>query len=288
MAYELLNEIFGITDDKPKTPSLLSHFERIVQHTKTEGFTHEFWQEAKDSINVVSEKLGIMPLQAALFAHFLNRSDDQPISRDEIAKSIKCTPIQMLELLDDIDVLVEKGFLRSCGKSHNYSTDRTTDRYVIPADLITAIRKGKKITNLNYAHLTLPDFIDKIESIFEQFDNNDFTYSEVYAEIIALFRGNLKLDFVRRIRNYKLSAASLILLSHFCISLINDNEHLTAGVIQNHCANRFQGRHVVQQFISGEHELVKAGLVEHAGKEDFQDTEIFSLSAANTSLSKRD
>jgi hypothetical protein len=267
MEYQLLNKIFKEAE-KAHEPTLLDHFEVIMKGDS----------KAEASIRVVSETLEITPVQAAVFAHFLNRCNDQPISMEEVAKSLKCSAIQMLKLADDIDMLVQRRFLRPVGSLRDTGTD-AMPTYRISSDVINAVRQGKAFVPPDCGNLSLEDFVDTLDMLFEKLDDDDISYNDFSMELDDLLQGNSQLALVKHLRALDLEETRQKLLLFFCRAFAckDDAEYTFAGI--ERCFGRFFVRRMERSFKTGKDVLFEKGLVEAGGKEGFSDAETYRLTA---------
>ncbi|MDR3342371.1 MAG: AAA family ATPase [Treponema sp.] len=255
----------------PKELTLLGHFEKIVELSEKNGLNKIFFDSAKAHLAFITQKLHITPIQGVFFAHFLNRCDDQSISINDIAESIKCSKIQLIQYMDDFDALEKKKFICGC-------RGRRTVSYRIPMEVINALRKGEAFTPVNHQHISITEFFTVVENLFEQRSENELTYDALAAELHTLLDDNMQLLFSLKIKSYYLDDDDMILLVFFCLLFINnDDDNISSHDFNDIYDSKFTFRNVKTLLEDGDHGLMERRLIENSNSEGFGDRESFKL-----------
>ncbi|MDR3335404.1 MAG: AAA family ATPase [Treponema sp.] len=255
----------------PRERNLLGHFERIVELSEKNGLGKFLFDNARAHISFVTQKLHITPIEAVLFSHFLNRCDDQAISINDIAESIQCSKIQLLQYMDAFDALEAKKLICGC-------RGRRTVSYRVPMEVLGAMRKGEAFTPANHEHISITEFFTVIENLFEQRSENELTYNALVAELNTLITDNMQLGFSRKIKSYYLDDDDMILLLFFCLLFVNnDDDNISSHDFNDIYDSKFTFRNIKTMLEDGDHGLMERRLIENSNSEGFGDRESFKL-----------
>ncbi|MGL4942240.1 MAG: hypothetical protein ACRC46_03495 [Thermoguttaceae bacterium] len=133
-----------------KQPSDLTLFDNLIEigslHEKLGGKPDAIFGEMKEHIDFVCDKLDITPLQAVLFADLFVTSDGDATKIREMAKLMKCKPIEVCAYFDEFDMLERKGFIDV--ESHNDDRfQRSGISIKIPFKVISTLQRGERPQN---------------------------------------------------------------------------------------------------------------------------------------------
>jgi hypothetical protein len=250
--------------------SLLEHIEKVIDMSSKKGIIRSLFRKAKHHLNYITHRLSVSPMQAVLFCHFLNKSDNHSIGIDDIAESIKSNNIKMLGLMNDIDALVTKGLI--CRNRHSETS------YHIPQDVINTIRKGTAVPNEKYCNITIDEMFGFLEELFEKISEHEIDYDELHTELKSLIDENMHLLFCQKIMSYNLDGDNTILLLCFCHLYINNNDD-NIGI---HDFNflydkKSKERQIARRFSEGDHVLFNYKFIENTNSDGFVTREAFRL-----------
>jgi hypothetical protein len=258
----------------------LADFEQIRILAEEQGLSEGFFEKAKPHLETVTALLKINYIQAALFALLMERSGEEDASLAGIAKALNCGKIQAMQYLDDLETL-EKKRLIICEDSFtisSFSRHQSTGNqsYVVPADVINAIRAGKEYRYTIYRNLDPEDFYYAADSILNTFRKGKKNLVQFRSEISYLYGGNREIAFVKSLKNFQFDFSKQMILLALCAALVADDESaLSLSDIRPFMGKRekFAGR----EFAAGDHVLFTAGLLEHACDNGLADTEKYCL-----------
>ena len=198
-----------------KGMGILDHIEKVLEITQ-EYDIDKCLIKGKIHVNYISAKLGITPIQAVLFSHFMEKSDDNYIHLSEIADSIKCSKIRMIKYSGECEALEKKKLIR---------IKRDDDiSYRVPASVCKSIRLHNEFKPENIENLTIDQLFSALERIFEERGNNELTYYNMKFEILDLINLNMHLLFCSKIMSYNLYEDDLALLVCFCCFFANNDD----------------------------------------------------------------
>jgi broad-specificity NMP kinase len=266
-------------NEKGKPFSLLDHMEKIVSFTGKKGFGNIFWEKARPHLEVVGHVLELSPQQSALFAHFLNLSDDPNIRLVDLAESIHCNTIQLLRFMDDLDTLVDRKLIKKSEKKrgNNRSSDQTTFR--VTKDVINAIRMGEAPKPKKKDALAIEDFYSTLSELFTERNDDELDFEDLMEAIRELLADNRHLALAQRSLGYGFGDEDLALLLRFCVLFIDDGDDMIGTHNYADVYSERQGtlRQIERSLKNGDHILITSNLVEPVNNDGFSDQEYFKL-----------
>ena len=201
-----------------KDMDILDHFEKIVELSQKQGIDKCVSEKTgKKHFKYVTGKLGISPIQAVLFSHFLERSADSHIRISEIAESIKCSKIRIIKYINECDELEKKKLIRC-------SRDNGSISYRVPCDVRDSLRKYNEYRPTKNENISIAKFFAVLEQLFSEKENNEFTFESLTTELLELISLNMHLEFCKKIMSYNFDSEDLTLLICFCHLAGNNND----------------------------------------------------------------
>jgi hypothetical protein len=261
--------------------NMLDHFEKIIGAMGNKGLNAEFFTRAKDHLDAVAGVLGISQTQAVLFALILNHSGNEHVSIDTLASSLKCGKIKLLKYLDDFEALEKKRLIRA-GRGQYLSflpnnNGSVFPSYMIPLEVIKAVRQGVEYKCTDYENLSPEGFFDAAGDLLNASREDDITLAYLIAELNTLVEHNKDRAFTQKKKEYDLGEGSMIIMFLFCCKLIHEDEDCITTADIRQILGRGEARNVEHRFKSREHKLLVKGLVEYDNNMGLADTEKYRL-----------
>ena len=251
--------------------SILDNIEKIYNITSVCGIEN-YQLRGKRYYKYVTEKLGISPLQAVLFAHFMEKSTDSGITIGKIADSCKCSQIRMLSYVNELEELEEKKLIRCSRKDGNVS-------YRISLEVKNSLRKHDEYRPEEKENLSIDKFFTVLEKLFSERDNDELTFETLTSELLDLVNLNMELNFCKQITGYGLPRKDLVLLLCLChLFANNDDDYITIHDISFLYEDKSMVKALKRDFSCEEHILFINKLVELNNNDGFRDTESWKLS----------
>jgi hypothetical protein len=198
-----------------KDKGILDHIEKIVEISQKNGI-EKCLIGGKKHLDYITAKLGISPIQAVLFSHFMEKSDDNCIRISEIAETIKCSKVRIIKYMNECEELEKKKLIR-CSRGDGIS-------YRVPRDVRESIRQFNEFRPQKIDNLSISKFFAALKQLFVERGNNELTYRSMEMEILDLVNLNMHLLFCKKIMSYNLDIEDLILLVCFCHLFGNNND----------------------------------------------------------------
>lgn len=258
-------------------PDLMTAMEQIVGLARDSGLSDNFLRRAGRPIGYIAGRLSLTPVQCALLAVFVDSHDDTDIRICDLAGKFDCTNVRMLRFVGDIDVLVERGYVRRRGW-------RGGNSYMVRQDVLDAFSHDRDYVKPAPPRVDCSGLFVELDELFRQYLSDDeIDYDGFNREVIALFDANRHLLFVRRmadggyLSNGWVSDDGLLLL-YFCHRFVNDGrDELQLHDIEDIFPSRSTWRDVKSQLENGTNELMQDGWVEYANADGMADRGSFCL-----------
>jgi hypothetical protein len=254
-----------------KDMGILDHIEKIIEISQKYNIEKSL-QKGKKHIDYVTGKLGISPIQAVLFSHFMERSDDNHIQLGEIAQSIKCSKLRIIKYINDCEELERKKLIRCRREKDNFS-------FRVPRGVCESIRKYNEFRPEKNDNLTIDRFFTALESIFEERENDELTYENMKLELLDLINQNMHLLFCKKIMSYKHEEDNLALLVCFChLAGNNNDDNIGDHDFRFLYEDNTWFRRIRKSLSDGSHALINTQFIEYNDSNGFVNSESWKLS----------
>ena len=188
-----------------KEPTLLVAIKAIIELSENCELTGEFFLEAEEALNYVSERLSITNEQALMLSLVISDFANQHIDVTDFGRHLRCTPITLLPYLKEMDALEERGYI-VC----NHSGCRPS--YRIPYYILEALNNNEVPEMNQLAGLTCEELINELDKIFDQRSEHELTYDGLMNRTKSLLSSNSELHFVEQMDSYNLNFNDRIVL----------------------------------------------------------------------------
>jgi len=252
---------------------ILGSLEEIVGISKKHGID-KCLTLGKANLDFVAEKLGISPLQAVLFSHFMERSALPKIILSEIADSLKCSKIRVIKYLNECEELEKKKLIRCI-------RDRDDDciSFRVPRNVKTALGKNIAFKPEKNENISIDKFFTVLEELFDDRGNGELTYDSLKTELLELINMNMHLLLCKKIMSYGLNEDDLVLLSLFCFLFYEDrDDHILFSDLYFLYDDKTDAKYVERNLSDGSHILIENKHVEFVNDNGFVDNEAWKLS----------
>jgi hypothetical protein len=262
--------------------NMIEHFEKIITLAGENGLCDVFFENAREHLDAAAAVLHTSPAQTALFALMLEHFGENHVSLEKISENLKCGKMRLLGYMDDIDILKQKKLIRAARTPRFMLSNEGFPEYVIPVDVIEAVRKGLEYQYTKYDNLSPEEFFDCAEDLLRATMDNDLRINVLVDEINYLLERNKGICFSKKKDEYELGEGSVLIMFIFCCALLHkDEEALESRDLMNQM-NEIIGssetRSILIRFKSQEHKLFIKGLLEFECQNGMADTGHYCLS----------
>jgi len=264
---------------RPKQLSILQHMERITSLSGSNSFSEDFFLTAKPHIDYIAQRLNINPIQTILFSHIVEEYEGSAISLNQIARSLNCNKIKIMQYAGELADLADKKILKTQKNGYRGRGDKGEIMYRIPLKVTEALNKNEAYVPINCANLSIQDFFALLEELFiQEVQDKEISYEELIEEVNELLNDNRDFSFVKMLKNYNLSIDEQMIVVRFCHFLVNRDEDemsmKTLSLMFDH-QSRFTSH--MRKFVSGEHNLITRGIIEYKNNDGFGDKRYYKL-----------
>lgn len=202
---------------KTRARSILEAFEYIVELAKDSSLDADFFENASVYIKYAARKLKLSSMQTVLLALFVDQSEDSSIRMSDIAAYTGCRTTKILRLSSEIDVLVDKYYLRA---SHSYN--RLT--YRVPVDVLKALKKNQPYVHVVEPITGLQSFFDRFNELMEYMNNDELTH-EALLEETEEYLGDIRdSHFARTLKRFGLVNENRLLFIYMAHLFVENND----------------------------------------------------------------
>jgi hypothetical protein len=202
---------------KTRARSILEAFEYIVELAKDSSLDADFFENASVHIKYAARKLKLSSMQTVLLALFVDQSEDSSIRMSDIAAYTGCRTTKILRLSSEIDVLVDKYYLRA---SHSYN--RLT--YRVPVDVLKALKKNQPYVHVVEPITGLQSFFDRFNELMEYMNNDELTH-EALLEETEEYLGDIRdSHFARALKRFGLVNENRLLFIYMAHLFVENND----------------------------------------------------------------
>ena len=202
---------------KTRARSILEAFEYIVELAKDSSLDADFFENASVYIKYAARKLKLSSMQTVLLALFVDQSEDSSIRMSDIAAYTGCRTTKILRLSSEIDVLVDKYYLRA---SHSYN--RLT--YRVPVDVLKALKKNQPYVHVVEPITGLQSFFDRFNELMEYMNNDELTH-EALLEETEEYLGDIRdSHFARALKRFGLVNENRLLFIYMAHLFVENND----------------------------------------------------------------
>lgn len=254
---------------KPK--SILESFEYIVELAEDSNLDNDFFEKAAKHIKYASRRLKLSPMQVALLAMFVDRSEDNRIMISEIAKYVGCRTTKILRLSDDIDVLENQRYLRA-------SRSRNSLSYRVPGVVLKSLRKSQPYI---YEEEPIPDtqtFFDRFDRLMNEKGDDELTHEslmEQTMEMLDEIKGTIFATELRRCGFGDEDTLLFIFMAHLFVE--NNDDNIGFHDIDDLFDNDEIPSWVKREFRARESELFEKELIENVNEDGMARSDAFKL-----------
>lgn len=202
---------------KPK--SILESFEYIVELAENSNLDNDFFNKADNHIKYAARKLKLTPMQIVLLAMFVDRSEDCRIRISEIAKYAGCRTTKILRLMNDIDILETKRYVRASRSKKSLS-------YRVPTGVLVSLRKNQPYVHCEEPITDTQTFFDRFDNLMDEKDDDEQTHDSLMDQTLGMLEEIKDTRFATELRRYGLDKEDTVLfifMAHLFVENNDDN-----------------------------------------------------------------
>lgn len=257
---------------KKNEATLLSSIDRVVELAIDSKLSSNFYEEADEALQYLSQRLDITPTQALVFSLFMERCTDRRITMSDFASMIGCRTTRLIELMSEADELYKKGFIG------RYKRNKEC-YYNVPFEVIEAVKENRKFTPKSLSELSSNEFYDCLDEIFEADHDDAYTLCDRLRELVT---ANPQLPIAQVVKRYNIGWYrgdwSGFMLCVYLNRFVNHDDDMVGT---HDWEDYFSSKHIVrsinEELKDNSFTLCKEGLVEPCKNDGMADTNYFHL-----------
>lgn len=255
-----------------KTPkTLLDAFEKIVELSRDSELSADFFKAARPEIKFISKKLSLSDMQAVLLSVFIDKSEDSRIRASEIASFLGIGTIRMLKQIDEIEGLVEKGYIKGSSRRD----DRT---YRVPSQVIKAMRQNEPVIYTVEPVRNTQDFFDRFNSLAKDKHRDEIEYEVLEEKTLDMLKDISDTVFARSIDRLGIRTPEILLfifMAHLYVQ--NNDDNIRFSDIEDLYDDEEIPTSIKRELRSHEHVLFELGLIENVNEDGIARPDAFKL-----------
>lgn len=196
--------------------------------------------------------------QASLLVMLMNNSDDQRIRLSDLAKQYGVPTLTIIDKISELDDLVIKEVIARRRDSSGCSYYRITE------NTIREIRLGRLPAPRDVTGLTTVEFYDEVDSLLNLYKDDELDDEQLEDAISKLMEGNKRLMPVQYLKHQHLEYEDLLLVLVMADSCLTNNDDEFSRYDFTEFFEHREVTYMCNLLESGNHELIKRGLVEQS------------------------
>jgi len=255
--------------------SLIDHIKQIIEISKREGLSDDFFSEAESNLKFVCRKTKLNKIEVVFFSHFLD-SAAKALTIFDIGQQIKLDSLETMKYLDVIENLFNKKYIQEDRWGMREGKQK---HYTVPLYIQKMIAKGK-YTKYKKSNLNIDEVFNSVQILYDKRQDDEIDYYEYEREVIDIIERNKNLPFFNMIDKWNLTKENKVLFISLCyMYLDSENNYFSINNIESLYKNThgMNTRRILSCFKTGIHVFFKQNILCPAEKSSFGDRECFSF-----------
>ena len=258
--------------------SLLRSISNVCDISAEEGLSSKTLQKLDAELSFLAGYFSITQPQAWLLAmifglHFKNSTVDV----SDIAGASKSNPLRILEYSDDIQVLIDRGFVKKVSSPNPYRNSTKIDQMIPNKEVTDAILNNQPLPeNIRPVFDELTDLLERIYILGVDRDNEEMSTEGLFAETREIITTNMHMSFIKEIRDKNMDIKNTYFYLYIVWKTISGYGRVSLHRACEGIFDRESARvKFLQAIISGQADIVKESLIEVEEGGFMNDTEVF-------------
>lgn len=236
----------------------------------------EAWEQERESTyDYVTSRLDLTRSQAEIFAAALDLTFTGTPTMSNIADRLLRSSLRLLSQMKDMDVLVEKRYVRIGSRGFKGKV------YEVPDDVIRSIQRDEKPTGVDYSSLSAMGMVRRWNGLFCSFFRDGLCIETLRSEVAYILKGAKDNSIVRAWDAWDagtLGGDDQLMLIYMLTrnAVFGDNSFEAVHYSKLFEDGLYEGE-TVESFRSGTDALFGRGIVEHGNRDGTVDTNVVRL-----------
>ncbi len=256
---------------------ILESIGKVYEQAKACKLENSFFETINIELSVLSRYFNISESQAFFTSIIftLNYRGDS-VDLKDLTDYFECNPMRILEYSDDFEYLCSIGLFAKQKSRHRIKIAGANDQFTIHEKVAEAILQNLPMPEI--IQKKIEDIVDLLEQLYNlgaQRDDDKISTYEMFNEAKEIFSANTHFPLIEKVNRFGFNIEDIHLYLYLIWKTISGNESADLGRalegIYDNSSKRFR---YMQQFLTGEHILIKNDLLEIEEARFFNDTQI--------------
>lgn len=251
--------------------TLLDAIEQIVTLAEDSKLTPEFYASAAPYINIVAERMNLSREQAVLLSAFLNLAP-RFTDYSDLAHFFDCSQITILRYMNNVESLAKSRHLKC-------TTIDGEKQYQLNKEVIDAIRNNVAYEPPCRTGLGLMEFFEVLNGIFDNSDNDSFSFGDMVDEVEELVTLNPHLPLIAALNTLELDRAENMFFLYCCNMLVSNDDRVITNRDLHKLFDKRKviARNIFTDLVRGHSSLQKRGLLQNSFVDSMASPNTFEL-----------
>ena len=241
--------------------------EWVVRNAEDSELSAKFFEHVAPCLQKIAAMQHLTADQALVLCLMMNFCDSSNIRLGNLAHYTGLSTVFLLKYLNDIDVLVKRGFLKRADRCN-------TESYAIRLEAINALKLDKAFVLETHCGISCAKLFDLMSRILSEDDD----YDTQREKVMNLLHANPQLKIAQVIKGHQLSDDDTMLLMLFCFLFVDNDDDMVQMSDFEEIINDNRLLRVWRHQLSREqHPLQKKKLIEFNSPSSMIDGRIFHL-----------
>lgn len=244
-----------------KSMTIISALDRLQQEAHMSKLSDEFFGKCSGELSFLAERLELTPIQAVVIAIMCEAGEG--MTWRHLAKYIGVSRLSLMDYTQEIEALVSRRWLLSCGVRDNKGL---SDGFRLPYGIIRAFRHDETFVPENIEGLTTEMFVNRLVRYMEsEGSDNSISISENHRFMLQLCELNLQLPFCQILQDLTLNSSKIALIvllrDYVKFPYSGGNPGVSLNEFEAWMDEGWELDSLCREMKSGHHELFRMGLI---------------------------
>lgn len=261
---------------EPESWTIITALDHVLAQAKHSKLSERFFERCKSSLQYLRTQLDLTDIQIIVIAMLIEAGT--PMSWRKFGTFLGCSRLSMMVYSEEVEELIKKRWVIRKG---SYETNGCFEGFALVYGVVTALRHNQVFVPEKIDGLEEQAFVDKLESYLDKELNG---YNQEFKDhegwMVRLAEANPHLPLCQTVMSLEdIHERSLLMLSVFDYAQFADSEDegITINFIDKLYPEDYDCKSLRRNLRSGNHTLMKMGILEHRCEDGMADTERYML-----------
>ena len=267
-----------------KELTILELMEKVTEMADESHLSDKFFKRVEPLTEILSERLGLTPVQCVLYSIFIENYDDNQIRLSDRQQHTGARMIRLARYQSDIDAIEKKRYIRRAG-CHGFGMDRKGSAYYVPHDSLKALRENQAYTPKKLQNLSFRKFMEELNTMVRGRIELEEPYELFVEDMWDLVQNNMHLKISKQLSGLheKLPSNDWTLLAVLCVCELFHDQSLSLSYLSKIFDEPDRG-FVEAPIVCGNSNLQEMGLIEYGYCDGVVDRQSIDLSRKGVKL----